>query len=400
MKQLDATVIIFSYCWPSHYGGDGIAARSTLLQCLRLFKHVHFIGLVDVPFVEQDRWSDYSITWTHIPVIKTPPWQRFLRSVFSPLPAITMQFRQRRVIEKVLECLRAYETSKSTLLIFEDIHTGCLLPLIRHMLPSAPVAIRSQNVNAIAFASFCTKGNLVSRLAWWIEVSKIRRFEKEVCLSADRVWAISEIDQQNYSKNLGIECDGIFGVSLDPTRYMHIGEGDPFTVLYIGSTDIRKRKGIAAFIDSAWREVHAAYPSARFLLAGSGTQSFTQEEFGVYGEGFCSDERDFLGKGMIFVNPQEDGSGVKLKSIVAMLSGKALVSTKTGVEGLLARSDDHFLVGDDSKSLASLLIRLLETPTLALNMGRRSQSHAAAIYTDDHLSETAQPLLSDLASLL
>lgn len=401
MDGIDNTVaIVIANDWPSNNGGGRIAVQNTVDQLLRAYSRVHFIGLVNRPFEHDPRWREKLVEWTHVSVIKQDPWKRFLKSLTSPLPAITMQFASKHIERQVLKILgNKYGNEEKQVLIFEDIHVACMLPTIKQVFPKMPMAIRSENLTVKAFESFCYKGHLVNKLAWRLEVSKIARFEKQICQMADRVWAITKDDAQGYADRLDVRCHGVFGVSLDVKRYIKIPSRDPFTVLYIGSTDLRKSIGLWRFINQVWKKVRLAVPMAKFLLAGNGTQQFTREDEGIFGLGYFDDEREFLGKGSIFINPQEDGSGIKLKSIVAMLSGKALVTTQVGIEGIVGQSGNHFLVAQDFEEMASYVIELMADPPRMKAMGRAARSVAAAEYNAEHLWQSARPLFEDLASL-
>jgi hypothetical protein len=297
-KKLGVNAIVISAAWPSGNSGYGIAVQSSLRQYIRLYSKVHFVGLVDHPFKGLGRWVSEDVVWTHIPVVRRSKWLRFLRSMFSSLPAVTMQFASQSVRQQVAKIVAAYRQSgRKVVVIFEDIPPACLLPYIRREFPSIPVAIRSLNVTSKAFDRFCVEGLLISRLAWKLEVAKVQKFEKHVLRMADRVWAVTETDLMGYCSRLDLCCDGIFGVSVDAERYASVVNGDIFTLIHVGSADLRKGKGLTSFINNSWKDIRSTVPQAEFLLGGRNTRQFTQAELGIEGIGFLEDDRDISWQG-------------------------------------------------------------------------------------------------------
>jgi glycosyltransferase involved in cell wall biosynthesis len=140
-------------------------------------------------------------------------------------------------------------------------------------------------------------------------------------------------------------------------------------------------------------------PQARLVLAGRGTERFADENSGIEALGFVPEDKMILDKGLIFVNPQQIGSGVKLKSIVAMLAGKALVSTPTGIEGVAGTDGEHFFVARDLDAMAGQVVALLNDRELALRVARNGRLLAADYYSEDCLSRTALPVLESFANM-
>jgi glycosyltransferase involved in cell wall biosynthesis len=397
---MSVNAIVISPAWPSNDSGYGIAVHCALRQYLRVFSKVHFVGLVDLPFRGLSQWSGDNVVWSHIPVVRHPKWVRFLKSLFETLPAVTMQFAGRSIEQQVAKIIATHEQNEQrTVIIVEDIPPACLLFGIRREFPSIPVAIRSHNAISKAFDQFCAEGHLFSQLAWRLEVAKIQEFEKSVLRIADRIWAITEVDSTEYWRRFGMRCHGVFGVSVDARRYASVASGDIFNLIYVGSADLRHGKGISNFVENSWREIRSAIPQAKLLLCGTDTQRFTRAELAIEGIGFVKDERQILSKGMIFVNPQESGAGIKLKSIVAMLSGKALVSTEIGIEGVAGTNGEHFFVVRDTRELAPPLITLMKDRKLALETGERARKLASVIYGEENLTRVAEPLLQDFISM-
>lgn len=394
-------LIVVSYNWPVANFGYGIAVRASLKQYLKVFSRVHFVSLSRLDFPEPQAWKGSPVDWIHVPTPIPPKWYRFLISLPRRLPAIAMRFARvralaRRTIQRVSADVRA--RGHRAAVVFEDGPPALLMPVVRKELPGAPVALRSHNVLAKAFGGFGRTGWLPERLSWRVELAKTRRLERLVCSSADRLWPISRADADEYLRRYGVRAHGVVGTSLEASHYAQVQPGSPLKVVHIGSADLRKGMGLTEFIQRAWPTIVSRVPRARLILAGRGTQRFADPGRRIEALGFVADDRTLLEQGLIFVNPQRFGSGVKLKSIVAMLAGKALVASPTGIEGVEGTDGKDFFVSADLDAMADRVVDLLADPELARDTGQNARTLAADRYSEQHLSKTVLPLLEEMGS--
>lgn len=395
--------IVVSGTWPHERTGYGIAVQACLREYCKFFARVHFFGPAQEPFDGRATWDGMPIQWYGLPLVFGAKWWRFLRSLGTGVPAITVRFRTAtreflRRTDDILDQSRARDTAVAV--IYEDVPTAYYLPLLRQRHPRVLQGLRSLNCLVKGFAGLDQQGSFVSRSAWRLELARIRRFEQDVCSSADALWVISSQDAVEYRSRLGIQPDGVLGVSLDADRYGRVPPGDPATVVHVGSADLRKGAGLRCFLARGWPRVRAQIPQARLVLGGRGTDELADPSQGVEGLGFVADDRDVLARGQIFLNPQQIGAGIKLKSITAMLAGRALVSTPTGIEGVEGREGRHFFVAETSEALADKIVALIRSAEQADFVAREAKAMAAAHYSQSNLSTAVQPLLEAFVSQL
>ena len=391
-----SAVLILSPYIPDDRSGAGLAAGSTIRICQQQFAHAHFVAFSPDP-VQSSVAAGFgdNVSWHHVRTPKPPTWIRFGRSLPTRKPATAVAYHSKPVLQQLSRIFQTLvEGDTPVAVIFEDIPLASLLPFVRRQLPSASIAVRSQNVAAHIFRGFCKSGSHLMRQLWCLETRRLRKLEHNILRDADCVWAISSADFNAYKTEYSLFTDGIFSIALDSRKFASVESGAMQTVLYLGSADLRKARGIANFIEHAWEPIQQAVPSALFLLAGRDTNTFTNDLQRIHGYGFYKNELEFLGKGLIFVNPQEVGSGVKIKSIVAMLAGKALVATREGVKGIPGMPGEHFLVADNAAGLAPLVIELMQNPQRARRLAAKGQQLAVDFYSEAALAESTRPLLT------
>lgn len=387
-------LIVLAPAWPNLTGGYGIAIRSSLLLYLECFEKVHFICVTDEPFNDTASWPCSRVEWTHIPITTRAMWMRFLQSLLRVHPAITVRYASahREVIRTVQHIISKSITSPC--LIFEDIPIACFLSDIAKKFPDMTLAIRSHDMTVKAYGPLGLVGSPIHRMAWRFETIKIRHFEKDVCERVDKVWAISQNDVKEYDKCLSIKTDGVIDICMDIERYQNVAQGDIKTVVNVGTADLRKGKGLMNFIQYVWPKVRAQIPKARFVLAGRNTEIFTDEANGIKGLGFINDDRFILEKGLIFVNPQIIGAGVQLKSIVAMLAGKALVSTPICTEGIKGKNGQHFIIAESNEEMISQIVSLMRDAKRTRLIGQQAKELAARTYNPSRFINENKHLLN------
>jgi glycosyltransferase involved in cell wall biosynthesis len=195
-----------------------------------------------------------AVTFSRIPVFRMPRFLRFALSLPSSHPACTSQL----LWPGVWHALRRIITEETTkgcevIVVFEHLHSAVMVTRIRSAFPQVRVACRSYDVLSMAFEPVASAGKRLAGLAWERELRRIRAPEQGMARACDRFWCICDADACDYWSRLGIEVDGVFGVSTDSDRYAGVAAGAENRVLHIGGADIRKTHGIRLFLSQVWR---------------------------------------------------------------------------------------------------------------------------------------------------
>ena len=393
--------IVVGDLWPGRNLGYEFALESSLQLYSNIFEKVTYLGFTERPVQDQVKRNLAEVHFIHVPYKKPPKWNRFLRGLFTSLPAVAIWKWNRIILQEHAQRLiqEAKFDGARPLLIVEGTPFASQIPHFQAIEPSLPVFIRTHELLTTSFAGLDRVTPFPQNLAWKLESAKIRRFEKRVLGSADRVFTITESDEALFLKTIGVTTHGVLGVSIPEEITSGIPQGDPHTLLYFGSVDLRKGAGLKNFLELGWPLVREAVPDARFILAGHATNELTDASRGVLGEGFVASSSDHLARGAIFINPQWIGGGVKIKSLIALQAGKALVSTLNGVEGLPGKSGTHYCADDDPVHLAQHIIRLMtdqgERDRIILNGKSFFRKH----YSWEAFQEQAGPIVQQASRL-
>lgn len=379
-QKIKKQCIVIAPCWPSDESGYGIAIKSSLKVYREFFDQVLLIVITENEN-SHHHFQDNKYKIIHIKVKKKKKWTRFLKSLFSINPASVIQFSNKYIIHRISnEILNFYNSKFHLSIIFEDIPISQYIGYLKNRFDNAQIIVRSHNVFSEIFEGFENSNNIFMRYLWKFEQSKCFLFEKKSMYYSDTFFAISNRDAVEYKKRYKNEVNGILGIYINSDRYKNISGDDIRNILYLGSADLRKAHGIKKFIDIVWNDIYRNNSKLKLTLGGRGTEKFNFKETNINGLGFVIDDASILNAGMIFINPQERGSGIKIKSIIAMSAGKVLISTTKGLEGIDGENGKHFFCADTIQEMGEIILFLQKNKQIVIETGYNARILANDLY--------------------
>lgn len=387
--------VVLCSAYPHSATGTAYAVRSVLPVAVDLFESVEYVAVSaeDKRGEETGEWAS-CVDFKFVPADASPKWKRFAKSLFSKWPATA----QRYVVTGVIDALRetADECEEKPLLIVIDtpLYWPFLAdPALREKFSA--VVLWSQNVISEAFDGVIGELAGAQRISWLWEIARLKRYEKKALEHADKVWAITDHDRKRYREKFGFSADGTLGVSLDAERFETPIVGSPESIVYLGSFDIRKSLGISKFVTEIFPRLTAPFPGLSLSLGGKGSEKFDGSSEGVHGVGFVDDEVEFLNRGLIFVNPQESGSGIKLKSLHALAAGKVLLTTPVGIQGIPGEPGRDFFIADTVEQMEETLATILSGDVDLEEIARNGRRLALKFYGGDEQRNRALELFRE-----
>ena len=204
---------------------------------------------------------------------------------------------------------------------------------------------------------------------------KLRREELAAYRAADGVAVCSVADQQRVLRELPRVRTVVVPNAADVEHYRP-RSGDPApdgrTVLFFGLlSTLPNIDGIRWFVQEVWPRVVRARPEARLRILGKGAPPEVQALAapGIEIGGFVEDLRPHLASAAAIVVPLRLGGGTRLKIVEAMAMARPIVSTSLGAEGIEARPGRDLLIADDPEAFAAAVVRLLDEPDTAAQLG-------------------------------
>jgi polysaccharide biosynthesis protein PslH len=265
------------------------------------------------------------------------------------------------------------------LVVVDFPHTAALVPL--KLRP--PSVLFTHNVEAEIFARHLEVAkNPLLRALWRNQLAKMQRFEKAALRRFDAVIAVSERDQAKFRNEYGVDSATIpTGVDLDQFEFRapeRNGATDPNIVFTASMDSYANIDGMRWFMNEVWPAIAKARSDARMTVVGRKpdpglVRDALDRRLPWKFTGFIDDIGPYLYDAMVYIIPLRVGGGTRIKAYEAMASGRPVVSTAIGVEGLPLVPGCHYLLGDTAQTFADAVLRLLRDGDLRVSLATEAR---------------------------
>jgi glycosyltransferase involved in cell wall biosynthesis len=136
------------------------------------------------------------------------------------------------------------------------------------------------------------------------------------------------------------------------------------SLVFTGSMDwVPNHDAMEYFYRDILPLIRAEEPEVETWMAGrnprEGLRRVVEGDAKVHLTGRVEDVRPFMNRSGVYILPMRAGSGTRLKVFEAMASGKAIVSTPTGAEGLPVTDGENILLAESPLEFAKAVVRLI-----------------------------------------
>lgn len=244
---------------------------------------------------------------------------------------------------------------------------------------ATPTVLFQHNVETTLWQRLvATDSSLAKRAAYSIEARKMASYERDALRKFHHVIAVSEHDRQQM-----LAMDPSCSISVVPTgvdteKYTVAppATADPPRIAFLGSMDWEPNiDAVTYFCREIFPCVRAQVPAAVFQIVGRNPHASVKQLSSdrVQVTGTVPSVTEYLRDATVVVVPLRIGGGTRLKIFEAMATGKAVISTSIGAEGLAVQNGRDLILADDAEAFAEAAIRLLGDAAL-----RRRYEQAAA----------------------
>lgn len=219
-----------------------------------------------------------------------------------------------------------------------------------------------------------TAVNPVKKMMYGVEFRKMLRYERAEVRKFQHVIAVSENDRALMMQ--WVDGDRITvvptGVDLSQYRPEALRSGVTQTaplITFVGAMDWEPNvDGLDFFCGDVWPAIKAEIPDARFRIVGRNpdrrVQKWAANDPSIEVTGRVPSVVEHLRESSVVIVPLRIGGGTRLKIYEAMATGKAVVSTTVGAEGLDVHHGRDIILADDAPAFAQAVITLLRDPQL------------------------------------
>jgi glycosyltransferase involved in cell wall biosynthesis len=232
-----------------------------------------------------------------------------------------------------------------------------------------------------------TSVNPLLRLFWYLQWHKMMRYERQACARFDGIVAVSELDKQTLERDFGARNVHAIPTGVDTDFFRPSPEPpEENSLVFLGAMDwLPNEDAMIFFADEVLPRLRKLVPSAHITIVGRNPSARLLERTRVHPEirvlGRVEDTRPHVARGALFVIPLRIGGGTRIKAYEAMAMGKAVVSTRIGVEGLPVRDGDNVVLADSPEDFANAVASLLKDRAERDRIGRNARA-----YVEDNVS--------------
>lgn len=233
---------------------------------------------------------------------------------------------------------------------------------------SVPVLIASHNIEAdILRRRAEQQSNSLARRYFQIQAARMERFERSVFARAHTVTAVSENDRRLAqawgANNAWIVANGVATDFF--CRNSQPAESHRNELLFLGSLDwFPNIDAVRYFLAEIFPRVRTLNQEITLSIVGrrpdAALRKLVESVEGASLIGEVPDVRPYLERAAAVVVPLRIGGGTRIKILEAMATGKIVISTSIGAEGLEVEPNVHLLIADNPRDFAAAVSRALD----------------------------------------
>lgn len=228
------------------------------------------------------------------------------------------------------------------------------------------------------------------------EAAAVRRYRVNLMMSRD--------DETTLKKMVPGVRTALVPNGVDTQYFRPAPDTGRPTMIYAGGMNMfANRDAVLHFVRDIWPSVIASVPEARFVSVGQDPPAELLQAAArdprIVVTGKVPDVRSYVNDASVYVVPLRVGGGTRLKVLDAMASGKALVSTTIGAEGLELVPDEHLVIADDPGGFAEQTIALLRDGERRVALGLRARALVESRYAWPIIGRRLADVYAEAAAL-
>ena len=309
-----------------------------------------------------------------------------LRSLFAPTPYGLQRFVCAEMRSRIEDCMNKRPPD---IIVCDTVFSAVNLPETE-----TPIVVNNPDVEFMILERFL-KFQRNAAIRWYVrqEANKVRRWETAICRRAQVCMVCSQHDKEILSVLAPQTHLALVPNIIDTEYYLPRYENEKDVLIFQGGMDwFPNRDAVEFFLEQIFPLLRHEIPDLEFIVAGRNPSPELLSRFGsirgVYFTGTVPDMRPYLARAAVCVVPLRMGSGTRLKILEAAASGKAIVSTRLGAEGLDFLSGSEIMLADTPEEFAAAVKLLLIDPKRRISMAKAARQLVENRYSFANLTKT------------
>lgn len=252
---------------------------------------------------------------------------------------------------------------------------------------------RALTLHNLSWAYYESRGKALEARRW-------RRFDRAALRGYDLLLAMSEHDRAAARAVSAVPCE-VVPNGVDTGALTPSAEPEAPTLLFTGTLSYPPNaEALLWLLRDIWPRIRAAHPTVRLLVVGRGAPAEAQAlaDERVELAGWVPDMSSAFARATVVLVPMRSGGGTRLKVLDGLASGRALLTTTMGAEGVALRDGEHAVVADGAEAFAAAALRLLGDAAERARLGAAGRALAETVYDWEAIGAHLGGLLDGLVS--
>jgi glycosyltransferase involved in cell wall biosynthesis len=356
----------------------------------------HHISLLSLKEGDEDSDSinlliEYCRDVRTVPAPRRTTTQRIVRLLSDRRPDIAHRLESAdfdRSLEEFISRRREEGSGPAFDIIqIEGLELARAIPIIRQHSPKSRIVLDEHNAET-ELQVRSLRADLGDPARWpaslysWLQIPRLRRFERWACRASDWVTAVSKPDCLRLAQFAPTTPMSIIPNAIDVTEYRETTGHDvpDYDLVFTGKMDYRPNvDAVLWFAKEIWPSILRMRPGTRWAIVGHSPHKRLwklRELRGVTITGYVERIQPYIAGAAVCIMPFRVGGGTRFKIIEAMAAGKAIVSTSVGAEGFNVSSDKELLIADKAAEFAAATLYLLNNPGERARLGEQARALA------------------------
>ncbi|AOW99360.1 glycosyl transferase [Moorena producens PAL-8-15-08-1] len=235
------------------------------------------------------------------------------------------------------------------------------------------LVIRSHNIEHLYYKRKLASAKGLNKLKRYLSLSNLEKYEINLLKKSTLFYDIS-LDDLNFWRSQGLN-NGRYLPPLiefpeenrEAISRNKLSPNPVYDIVFLGNLfSDNNVAGIIWFITQVMPIIRLELPTFTILIAGSNpvqhVRQLCEETAEVDLKINPVSSTEVYKSGRVLINPVSAGSGVSIKSLEMLVSGRPIVSTPQGIAGLPEEVHHYFEIAVDKSSFAEAIIRFLSDP--------------------------------------
>jgi len=232
--------------------------------------------------------------------------------------------------------------------------------------------------------SYKESNSLPQKFIRWWDYRKLKNYEPKIMEKFDLVTLVSEFDVSEIQRISPKSNVGLLTNGTEIAKYKPLDNIEKKGLLFLGKLDIwANQMMIQKIVKNILPDIIKEFPETIFSIVGANPpksiSKLESKNIKIYPN--VPEAIPYYQENLIFIHPHSGATGIQNKVLEAMSTAMAVVTTKTGNQGINAIDGKDMMIANDLNDFKKITLDLLRNKDKAINIGVNARNHIIATHS-------------------